>query len=190
MQKQTVHLGFGKGKPGKAITNLTPDEIEFLKRIYDGASTYATNAALCTTTAQKIASALPKQDKMVRDGIEALVRENCATPENIFAIVAGAYKIASAGDEETPATPITHELLQAVIKTPPATSKEITSEWLHSQLEQSYTPTSTMHSDFYKLAIYTEVLKETVGAVGLVKFMRYVHVLVQDALEKGNKAVK
>lgn len=181
-----AYIGFGNGKPGKAISNLTPEELDFLNRIYTRATPYATNASLCTTTPQKIAAALPKEDKMVRDGIEELVREKRATAENIFAIVAGAYKIASAGDEETPATPFIHELLQAVIKTPPATSKEITSEWLHSQLEDLYTPASTMHSDFYKLDIYT-VLKETIGAVGLVKFMRYVHVLVHDALEKANQ---
>lgn len=172
------------------VTAGSPEDILLQNTIADAGSIMVPNRWVTYSTNDKLAICFKAEDERVRKSIAELfkkahVNTRNVTPEEIVPIVADTFKIVSVSNLETlPAAPITYHLLTEVIKNRHLPAKEITGDWLYTKRHDANLKPHDLRNEFNRHPLYVDNMTQRIADhIGLVKFMRYIHHLVNDAIQ-------
>ena len=194
-QKKVFYLG-AADQPAIKITVLAGSEAyRVLQQALETADApMVPNSWISYPTNKKLAVCFKEEDEQIRKSITELAQEahghtKNVTSEDIIPIVASSFKIVSASNLETvPAAPITYHLLTEVIKHRHLPAKAITGEWLYAKRHDANLKPHDLRNEFNRHPLYVNNMTQRItDHIGMVKFMRYIHHLVNDALRSAEE---
>ena len=190
-EEKIYYLG-APGQPSiKVVVPAGSPEDHLLQNALAGSnSIMVPNSWVKYSTNDKLAICFQAEDSQIRESIAELVKGahgnmSEVTPEKIIPIVASSFKIVSASDlKSIPAAPITYHLLTEVIKHRHLPAKAITGDWLYDRRHDANLKPHDLRNEFNRHPLYVDNMTQRIADhIGLVKFMRYIHHLVNDAIQ-------
>lgn len=196
MTSKKIYFLGAEGKPPiKVVVSAgSPEDLLMQKALAGSNGIMVPNSWVNYSTNDKLAICFNAEDRQIRESIAELVKEahgnmSDVTLAKIIAIVAGTFKLASASNlKNIPAAPITYHLMTEVIKNRHLPAKAITGDWLYTKRHDRNLKPHDLRNEFNRHPIYVDNMTQRIAEhIGLVKFMRYIHHLVNDAIQKAEK---